>query len=157
MRAVLLSFAMLVAAVGPVRAEDDSCMPLANATPQMLSWLQGDWTTTSGKGQAQQSWSAPINGIMVGHEIVATTGATAFTFLRITKTAHGVSLFVSINGAEPFEFTATEICSARVVFEGDTTGYPSRIVYLNTLTSTAERQDTPAERKFHPIFVEPLM
>lgn len=161
MRAVILSFAMLISLIGTAEADEDSCIPLSNASPEMLAWLKGEWTNQTGRSKAQQSWSAPINGILVGHEIIATAGATSFSFLRITRTPHGLSMFVSINGAKPFEFTATELCSAHVVFQGDTTGYPSRIVYLNSLISTAAREkvsaEPVAERRFLPRFPEPLM
>src|SRR5262245_22592591 len=130
--AACLSFAILVSALGPAWAEDETCVPLDHATPQMLEWLKGEWTTNSGKGEAHQIWSAPINGILIGHEIIATAGATSFTFLRIAQSPQGgLTLFVSINGAKPIELKAVELCRAQVVFEGDTSAYPQRIVYLN--------------------------
>ena len=161
MRAVILSFALVAAAIGPARAEEDKCIPLSEASPKMVAWLKGEWANVAGPSQAHQYWSAPINGILIGHEIIATAGATTFTFLRIAQSKHGLSLFVSINGADPVELTATELCSARVVFEGETSAYPSRIVYLNTILPQVAEQKAPAkrapERRFRPIPKEPLM
>jgi hypothetical protein len=161
MRAALLSSAMLVAAIGLAHAQDETCIPLDHASPQMLAWLKGEWTNRTGPSEAHQFWSAPINGILIGHEIIATAGATSFAFLRISRNAHGLSLFVSINGAEPIELKAIELCSAQVVFEGDTSAYPSRIVYLNTVLRHPERPKAPinrvTERNFQPRPQVPFM
>src|SRR5690349_7978467 len=155
MRAVALSFFLLAASVSFAHAKESACTSPENAKPATLSWLTGEWTNRSGSSEAHQFWSAPINGILVGHEVIATDGATSFAFLRIARGQHGLSLFISLNGADPLEFKAVKVCATQIAFEGNAGAYPRRIVYMNTLTGPIALEEeasanAPPERLFRP-------
>jgi hypothetical protein len=155
MRAVALSVVLLAASLTLAHAKETACTPPEKVEPAMLSWLTGEWTNRSGVSEAHQFWSAPINGILVGHEVIATGGATSFAFLRIARGQHGLSLFISLNGADPLEFKAVKVCATQIAFEGKAGAYPHRIVYTNTLTGplAAEAEaiaSAPLERLFRP-------
>jgi hypothetical protein len=162
MRAVALPSILLVASLPLAHAQESACTPPEKAEPATLSWLTGEWTNRSGASEAHQFWSAPINGILVGHEVIATDGATSFAFLRIARGQHGLSLFISLNGADPFEFKAVQVCGAKIIFEGKAGAYPHRIVYMNTLTDgvvseTRASADAPPERLFRPKPAAPFL
>jgi hypothetical protein len=157
MRALVLFAAALVASVSPARASDRPCTQIDAAVPEAISWLKGEWVERSGENVAHQYWSGPSNGLYVGHEIFRSqNGATTFAFLRIAPTAAGFSLFISLNGMEPFELQAVEACRARLVFEGGAHGHRRRVVYAYQLGQEPAKT-LPEDRRFRPKLAYPLL
>ena len=148
MRAFVISVALFAAGAGLGQAKERDCISSTDANPAALTWLSGEWTHRSPGSEAHQYWTGPQNGILIGHEVVAINGATSFAFLRIARGSQGLTLFVSLNGADPFELKAVELCNTQIVFEGNAGAYPHRIVYSNTLMHVAAA--APEERQFHP-------
>lgn len=154
MRAFALFVALLVAGACLAQAEDQTCTSPDLASPSTPTWLSGEWTTRNRNGESHQYWTGPLNGVLIGHEVITIAGATSFAFLRIAPGMHGLSLFVSLNGSEPFELSAVEICNSQVVFEGHAKRYPHRIVYRRG-PSTVSRAAQPLqhdERQFYALW-----
>ncbi len=60
---------------------------------------------------------------------LSANGKSSFEFLRIAKTAAGISYFASPGGRPPVEFPLLESAATRTVFENARHDFPQRIVY----------------------------
>src|SRR4051794_591430 len=90
----------------------------APAEVEALRWMSGSWVRESPAETVRETWLGPANETMVAANLTSTrSGRATFEFLRIAKTAAGLSYFASPGGRAPVEFPMKELGERRVVFE----------------------------------------
>lgn len=97
---------------------------------ESLSWMVGSWVERKDARETEEHWIAPKGGLMLGvNRTVTSAGKSSFEFLRIAKTAAGISYFASPGGRPPVEFPLVESGETRAVFENPKHDFPQRIIY----------------------------
>lgn len=97
-----------------------------------LGWMAGHWVQEKRGGWAEESWTPPRGGIMLG---TGRTGkmnqATSFEFMRIAESPDdGRPVFWgSPGGQAPVAFPMVAQGRQEVVFENPKHDYPTRISY----------------------------
>ena len=95
-----------------------------------LSWMAGAWIERKAGVETEEHWIAPKGGMILGvNRTVAANGKTQFEYLRIAKTAQGISYFASPGGRGVTEFKMVESKEGRAVFENPQHDFPQRIIY----------------------------
>jgi len=128
---MLFAFALLTAA--PALA--------APATVDMPDWLAGNWQELKGERWAEEMWTTPRGGRMIG---VGRSGKGAargsFEFMRIEAEAQGRPVFWGAPSAgTAVAFVLAKADRTSVTFENAAHDYPQRIVYrLSAGTLIAE-------------------
>lgn len=122
MRALFLSAALLFAA--PLAAQ-------TVAQPQLPAWMAGTWMMEDGSTWADEIWSDPRGGIMLG------MGRSGFgselrswetTQIRV-KPDGTISFFAQPSGQSPTEFPMVLISEESIEFANPANDYPQRIRY----------------------------
>lgn len=97
---------------------------------ESLKWMVGSWTERKEGRETEEHWIAPKGGLMLGvNRTVTSAGKGSFEYLRIAKTATGISYFASPGGRPPVEFPLVESSETRAVFENPKHDFPQRIIY----------------------------
>ena len=95
-----------------------------------LGWLSGHWVQEGPDGWAEESWTGPRGGVMLG---TGRTGkgdkAGSFEFMRIADGPDGVAFWGSPGGQAPVAFPLAEEGPNVVAFENPKHDYPTRISY----------------------------
>lgn len=95
-----------------------------------LEWLSGRWMQEGPEGWAEENWTLPRGGVMLG---TGRTGkgdkAGSFEFMRIADGPDGVVFWGSPGGKTPVAFPLVEEGSNLVAFENPKHDYPTRISY----------------------------
>lgn len=95
-----------------------------------LAWMAGSWAGEAEGVQAEEHWTEPKGGLMLGlHRDVAGGKAVSFEFLRIESTPEGVVYLSSPRGAPATPFRLVESKGTRAVFENLQHDFPKRILY----------------------------
>ena len=105
--------------------------PLAAAAPALPDWLSGSWAMEDGASWAEEYWTSPRGGIMLG------TGREGFgseikfwESMRITLNREGkLVLYAQPKGAPPTEFPMATMSDDAVEFTNPAHDYPQRIRY----------------------------
>jgi hypothetical protein len=121
MKPMLYALALLIAA--PLGAQST-----AAALPE---WLAGTWAMDDGADWADEIWSDPRGGIMLG---MARTGfgsqLRGWETTQIRRKADGtISFFAQPNGQPPAEFPMVLVSEAAIEFANPAHDYPQRIRY----------------------------
>lgn len=105
-----------------------------------LGWLSGRWVQEGPEGWAEENWTPPRGGAMLG---TGRTGkgdaARSFEFMRIADGRDGTAFWGSPGGQAPVAFPLVEQGPNLVAFENPKHDYPTRISYRrdgNTLIAT---------------------
>jgi hypothetical protein len=97
-----------------------------------LGWLSGRWAEKRGESWAEETWSRPRGGVMLGTSLVGKGGRAAmFEFMRIAEgDAPGeIRFWASPGGKASVAFRMVERGRQEVVFENPKNDYPTRIRY----------------------------
>ncbi len=97
-----------------------------------LSWLAGHWVQEEVNGWAEESWTPPRGGTMLGTGLTGKDSkARSFEFMRIAESPQdGRPVFWgSPGGRAPVPFPMVKQALYEVVFENPTHDYPTRISY----------------------------
>lgn len=95
-----------------------------------LAWLAGAWGGETDGVRAEEYWTTPRGGMMLGlHRDVFEDGSAFFEYLRIERTAAGIVYLASPRGAKATPFRLVELKGRRAVFENPQHDFPQRIVY----------------------------
>jgi hypothetical protein len=96
-----------------------------------LAWLSGSWGGGAGESFAEEHWTDPRGGMMIGtHRDLKGEKAVFFEFLRIEQRGRTIAYVASPRGRCPATvFWLAEISKDRVVFANPDHDYPQRIVY----------------------------
>lgn len=105
-----------------------------------LAWLSGDWVSERDGRWAEEQWSTPRGGLMLG---TGRSGkgerATGFEFMRIALDRGGKVVFWgSPGGSAPVPFHLVEAGARSVAFANPNHDFPKRISYRrngDTLTA----------------------
>jgi hypothetical protein len=118
-------------------------LSVAIADPKLsisdLSWITGDWQTTSGgKAQIDEHWTNLSGGSMMGmSRTVAGDKTVEFEYLRIEERADGVFYVAHPKGRCPgTDFKLTRASATEAVFENPQHDFPKRIIYRKTSEDT---------------------
>lgn len=95
-----------------------------------LAWMAGDWRSEEAGVAAEELWTAPRGGVMLGVHRDARPGRPAsWEFLRIQEEAGGLVYYASPGGVAPTPFALVEVGERRAVFANPGHDFPKRIVY----------------------------
>ncbi len=108
-----------------------------------LAWLSGAWVSVDGDGTAEEVWTKPGGGTMLGLNRTVIRGrAVSFEYLRIEETPQGIVYLASPGGrSPPTPFALVRTGPKEAVFENPDHDFPTRIVYRrrgNTLEGRIE-------------------
>ena len=131
-------FAVLVAGLGLLAGCRSTVDAVMGTEPRgelaELVWLTGSWVLAREDGLAEEHWTRPNGGTMLGLNRTVVNGRTVmWEFLRIEATPQGIVYLASPGGRHPpTPFALIEIGPRRVVFENPDHDFPQRIVYERT-------------------------
>jgi hypothetical protein len=102
----------------------------ANETA-LPEWLTGAWARSDGDKWADEYWTSPRAGIMIGASRSGVGDKLIFwEHMRIVRDADGTLAFWAIAGDQkPVRFAATAVSTREIVFENGAHDYPQRIRY----------------------------
>lgn len=94
-------------------------------------WMTGAWARTEDETWADEYWTPPRAGIMIGASRSGKGGKLQFwEHMRIVREADGKLAFWAIAGDQkPVRFVATQKTAEEIVFENADHDYPQRIHY----------------------------
>ena len=101
------------------------------AQPQLPVWLAGTWAMEDGANWADELWTDPRGGVMLG---VARTGfgpeLQSWEIAQIkTRKDGSLAYVVQVNGQDPVEFPLVLISAEAIEFANPAHDYPQRIRY----------------------------
>jgi hypothetical protein len=114
------------------------CAALALMTPSALvaestmpDWMTGAWAMNNGESWADEFWTPPRAGIMIGAGRAGEGDKLQFwEHMRIVREADGKLAFWAIAGKQqPVRFFEAKMTTNEVVFENPLHDYPQRIRY----------------------------
>jgi len=97
-----------------------------------LAWLAGHWVQEGAEGWAEESWTQPRGGVMLGTGLTGKgSAAKSFEFMRIAESSDSRRLVFwgSPGGKAPVAFPLAMYGRQEVVFENPKHDYPTRISY----------------------------
>lgn len=95
-----------------------------------LAWLSGHWVQEGPDGWAEETWSPPRAGVMLGTGLSGKGDRVrSFEFMRIADGPDGVAFWGSPGGQAPVAFPRVEGSAQGVAFENPKHDYPTRISY----------------------------
>jgi len=94
-------------------------------------WMTGAWARSDGENWADEYWTPPRAGIMIGAGRFGKGEKLQFwEHMRIVREADGKLAFWAIAGDQkPVRFVATQKTAEEIVFENPGHDYPQRIRY----------------------------
>ena len=99
--------------------------------PEFPEWMTGAWAHTDGESWADEYWTPPRAGIMIGASRAGEGEKLQFwEHMRIVREADGKLAFWAISADQkPVRFVATRKAATEIVFENAAHDYPQRIRY----------------------------
>jgi len=95
-----------------------------------LSWLTGSWAGSQDGTDAEEVWTAPRGGSLLGlHRDVSSGRTVSFEFFRIEASNGALVYWASPGGRPATPFRAVESAKSRIVFENREHDFPTRILY----------------------------
>jgi hypothetical protein len=96
-----------------------------------LAWLAGHWVQEGAGGWAEETWTPPRGGVMLGTGLTGQGSvAKSFEFMRIAEgSTPGVVFWGSPGGQPPVAFPLVMQGRQEVAFENPKHDYPTRISY----------------------------
>ncbi len=108
-------------------------MPTTLAAEQsaMPGWMTGAWAMKNGESWADEYWTPPRAGIMIGASRAGEGERLQFwEHMRIVREADGKLAFWAIAGKQqPVRFVEIKITTNEIIFENPAHDYPQRIRY----------------------------
>lgn len=97
----------------------------------MPAWMTGAWERSDGEKWADEYWTPPRGGMMIGASRSGTGDRLGFwEHMRIVREADGALAFWAIAGDQkPVRFLATRSGNSEIIFENPAHDYPQRIRY----------------------------
>ena len=130
--------ALLLIASAPAICDD--------AKTDLPAWMTGSWERIEGEKWADEFWTPPKAGIMIGASRSGYGGKLGFwEHMRIVREADGRLAFWAISGDQkPVRFAAVRSDQKEIVFENPAHDYPQRIRYWPG--GRAQRSSSPATK-----------
>lgn len=112
----------LAAAIFPV--------PLIAQEAELPGWMAGCWEMRDGERWAEECWTVPRAGMMMGSGRTGTGDVlSAWEFMRIERGEGGLVFSASPGGASWTSFASTDAASDSAAFVNTATDYPQRVRY----------------------------
>ena len=123
---------------------------IATEEYEMPDWMTGAWEMRGGESWADEYWTPPRAGIMIGASRAGEGEKLQFwEHMRIVREADGTLAFWAMTGYQkPVRFAAVESTDNWIIFENREHDYPQRIRYwlvgrrLNAEISLADGTNT---------------
>jgi hypothetical protein len=98
---------------------------------ELPKWLTGAWARADGESWAEEYWTSPRAGIMIGASRSGEGEKLQFwEHMRIVREDDGKLSFWAIAGDQkPIRFVSTQKTAEEIVFENPDHDYPQRIHY----------------------------
>lgn len=98
---------------------------------EMPDWMNGAWAMKNGESWADEFWTPPRAGIMIGASRAGEGDKLQFfEHMRIVREADGKLAFWAIAGKQqPVRFVEAKKTATEIVFENPAHDYPQRIRY----------------------------
>lgn len=136
MRGACLAALLTACATAPSGAQPAETAP---------AWMAGYWLSCEGGRQVAETWTGPVEGVLVGTGLTRHARGVEFEYMRIQETAEdGVIFFGSPGGAAPTALPMVKQDAASVTFENLAHDFPQRIRYTrdgDVLTARVESAD----------------
>jgi Domain of unknown function (DUF6265) len=102
-----------------------------NEGTEFPDWMTGAWARSDGENWADEYWTPPRAGIMIGASRSGKGEKLQFwEHMRIVREADGKLVFWAIAADQkPVRFVATQKTAEEIVFENQEHDYPQRIRY----------------------------
>lgn len=102
-----------------------------NEGPEFPEWMTGAWAHADGESWADEYWTPPRAGIMIGASRSGRGEKLQFwEHMRIVAEADGKLVFWAIAGDQkPVRFVVAQQTDGEIVFENAAHDYPQRIRY----------------------------
>lgn len=107
-------------------------LPVSSAELDLetLTWMSGSWGSSTEQSSAEEIWTAPRGGLMLGlHRDIFDNGSSFFEYLRIETRDDGIYYVASPRGQGSTSFKWIESADRRAVFANDEHDWPQRITY----------------------------
>lgn len=103
----------------------------ASGADELPVWMSGAWDQVDGEKWADEYWTPPRAGIMIGASRSGTGEKLEFwEHMRIVREADGTLAFWAIAGDQkPVRFAAVHVGADEIVFANAQHDYPQRIRY----------------------------
>jgi hypothetical protein len=97
---------------------------------ETLGWMSGAWLQEKDGSWAEEHWSTPRGGVMLGTGLSGREGkASEFEFFRIAMDGGTLTFFASPDGRTAVPFRLVSSSAREAVFENPGHDYPQRIAY----------------------------
>jgi len=156
--ASLLAACGLCALTWPGRPAAPAASAPAAGTPTAadFGWLSGSWQRGAGKDLAEEHWTLPNGGSLLGMARTLSNGRTSFfEFLRVEEGRDGVDYVAQPGGRPPVRFRCTSLGGRKAVFENPTHDFPTTITYerhddelIATISGPPTSREKPATFRF---------
>lgn len=102
-----------------------------NEVSEFPDWMTGAWERSDGENWADEYWTPPRAGIMIGAGRSGKGEKLEFwEHMRIVRDANGnLSFWAIASDQKPVRFCATKNTAEQIVFENPQHDYPQRIHY----------------------------
>jgi hypothetical protein len=119
------------------------CLSAEPPSVASLAWMAGHWSSESNGVVAEEIWSLPAGGMLIGmHRDVKGTRAS-FEFMRIVSDAEGIVYLAQPSGRPATAFRLVEQDAQRAVFANPQHDFPQRITYWRDGTSLCAKVEGP--------------
>src|SRR5438034_280051 len=81
-----------------------------------LAWMEGSWSADSAGTRAEEHWTSPKGGVMLGMHRDVGGRVTSFEFLRIESDASGIRYLAQPQGRPATAFSVKAIGDRTVTF-----------------------------------------
>jgi hypothetical protein len=105
--------------------------PVVAEKAALPDWMTGAWVRSDGDKWADEYWTPPRAGVMIGASRSGKGETLQFwEHMRIVREADGKFAFWAIAGDQkPVRFVAVKMSAAEIVFENPEHDFPQRIRY----------------------------
>ena len=95
-----------------------------------LGWMSGVWIQEEGEGRAEEYWTPPLGGLMLGAGRELKNGRTVFfEHLRLEEKDGDIVYVAMPMGKEGVPFRLTSQTASSATFENPEHDFPKRILY----------------------------
>jgi hypothetical protein len=120
----------------------DSAPAKKDPTLKDLGWIAGSWEGKVGRFDAEEHWTKPAGGTMIGMGRVLSGDRTVvFEYLRIVEKKDGIFYVAQPKGSMPVEFKLTKWDAESVTFENPKHDNPKIILYKKTKDGISARTE----------------
>lgn len=122
-------------------------LPACAQTIDALAWMSGSWQSTSDGTVAEEIWSAPAGGMLLGLHRDVKGERASFEFMRIMSDGEGLVYYAQPGGRAAVEFRLTATSEQRAVFTNPQHDFPQKITYWREADQLCAKVEGPMNGK----------